>query len=99
MAKSETMAGSARSCLHRRFVKACLLLATLAGSDFIVPNSATAAEPNEAAILTPAQGKAPRINGPKVFGVRPEHPIVFTIPATGARPIPFSADNLPEGVT
>jgi alpha-galactosidase len=49
-------------------------------------------------ILTPKAGDAPQINGPKVFGVRPGHPIVFTIPATGIRPMEFSADNLPAGV-
>jgi len=49
-------------------------------------------------ILTPAPGPTPRINGPKVFGVRPHHPILFTIPTTGARPIQFSADHLPKGV-
>jgi len=49
-------------------------------------------------ILTPKNGPAPRINGPKVFGVRPNHPILFTIPATGDRPVRFSADHLPAGV-
>ncbi|MFL5738788.1 MAG: putative Ig domain-containing protein [Flavisolibacter sp.] len=49
-------------------------------------------------ILTPKAGPAPRINGPKVFGARPGHPIIFTIPATGTRPINFSADHLPDGV-
>jgi alpha-galactosidase len=49
-------------------------------------------------ILTPKAGPAPRINGPKVFGVRPGHPILFTIPVTGTRPINFSADNVPHGV-
>ena len=51
-----------------------------------------------AMILTPKPGAAPRINGPKIFGVRPGHPIVFTIPATGLRPMLFSADRLPAGV-
>lgn len=50
-------------------------------------------------ILTPKPGPAPRINGPKVFGVRPGHPILFTIPATGERPLRFSAEKLPAGVT
>ena len=50
-----------------------------------------------AIILTPDPGPAPRINGPKVFGVRPGHPIVFTIPVTGTRPLKFSADKLPAG--
>lgn len=49
-------------------------------------------------ILTPKPGPEPRINGPKIFGVRPGHPIVFTIPATGERPLTFSAKNLPKGV-
>jgi alpha-galactosidase len=49
-------------------------------------------------ILTPKESPSPKINGPKVFGVRPTHPILFTIPATGKRPMTFSADNLPKGV-
>lgn len=49
-------------------------------------------------ILTPKAGPQPKINGPKVFGVRPGHPILFTIPATGTRPMTFSADHLPKGV-
>ncbi|WP_114781882.1 putative Ig domain-containing protein [Botryobacter ruber] len=49
-------------------------------------------------ILTPKPGPEPRINGPKVFGVRPNHPIVFTIPASGERPMTFSAKKLPKGV-
>jgi alpha-galactosidase len=49
-------------------------------------------------ILTPKAGPQPKINGPKVFGVRPGHPIVFTIPASGVKPIKFDANNLPNGV-
>ena len=52
----------------------------------------------KSAILTPRESEKPQINGPKVFGVRPEHPIVFTIPASGKRPMTFSATNLPVGV-
>src|SRR5688572_6422076 len=51
-----------------------------------------------AEILTPKPGPAPRINGPKVFGVRPKHPIVYTIPTSGNRPMTFSAPKLPAGV-
>ena len=51
-----------------------------------------------AAILTPRPNPEPRINGPKVFGVRPSHPILYTIPATGEMPMIFSARNLPKGV-
>lgn len=49
-------------------------------------------------ILTPKAGPEPKINGPKVFGVRPGHPIIFTIPASGIKPIMFDVENLPNGV-
>ena len=50
-------------------------------------------------ILTPKPGPAPKINGAKVFGVRPGSPFLFTIPTTGKRPMTFSAEGLPEGLT
>jgi alpha-galactosidase len=49
-------------------------------------------------ILTPAAPPTPRINGANVFGVRPGSPFLFTIPATGDRPMEFSATNLPNGL-
>ena len=49
-------------------------------------------------ILTPPAPATPRINGAKIFGVRPGSPFLFTIPATGERPMTFSADNLPRGM-
>jgi alpha-galactosidase len=49
-------------------------------------------------ILTPKPGPAPRINGAKVFGVRPGHPFLFTVAATGDRPMTYAADNLPSGL-
>jgi alpha-galactosidase len=54
---------------------------------------------DEKVILTPAPGPVPRINGPKIFGVRPGSPFLFTIPATGFRPLKYEADNLPEGLS
>ncbi len=57
-------------------------------------------ESNAAAvILTPKTSPQPRINGPKVFGVCPGNAFLFTIPATGDRPMEFSADGLPNGLT
>jgi alpha-galactosidase len=53
----------------------------------------------EAVILTPKPPATPRINGAKVFGVRPGRPLLFTIPATGQRPMQFAVDNLPAGLT
>ena len=52
-----------------------------------------------AVILTPAPGPAPRINGTRVFGVRPGSPFLFRIPATGERPMAFAVENLPAGLT
>jgi alpha-galactosidase len=49
-------------------------------------------------ILTPPAPNTPRVNGAKVFGVRPGSPFLFMIPATGLRPMTFTADNLPYGL-
>ncbi|HZR18640.1 MAG TPA: putative Ig domain-containing protein [Verrucomicrobiae bacterium] len=51
-----------------------------------------------ALILTPAPAATPRINGARIFGVRPGHPFLFTIPATGDRPMTFEAEGLPSGL-
>ena len=48
--------------------------------------------------LTQASPLEPRINGPSVFGVRPSAPFLYTIPATGERPMAFGAENLPAGL-
>jgi hypothetical protein len=50
-------------------------------------------------ILTPALMKEPRINGAKVFGVRPWSPFLFKVAATGEAPLKYSAAGLPEGLT
>jgi len=62
------------------------------------PTTAPAADLS-AFILTPPAPASPRINGPSVFGVRPGHPLLYRIPATGNRPIAFSATGLPPGAT
>jgi alpha-galactosidase len=51
-----------------------------------------------AAILTPLPAVTPRINGPGIFGVRPGSPFLYTIPATGDRPMEFGAQGLPSGL-
>ena len=52
----------------------------------------------EAVVLTPNPPREPRINGARVFGVRPGHPFLFTIPATGDRPMTFGVEDLPAGL-
>ena len=49
-------------------------------------------------ILTPPVPDEPRINGAKVFGARPGNSFLFTIAASGQRPMQFSAENLPDGL-
>jgi len=53
----------------------------------------------QAGVLTPPPPAAPRLTGPRVFGVRPGCPVLFTVTATGDRPMTFSAQNLPEGLS
>lgn len=55
--------------------------------------------PEQALILTPKPPQTPRINGPKILGVRPGHPFLYTIPATGDRPMTFAIENLPKGLS
>ena len=55
------------------------------------------AVPDQLGILTPAPSPAPRINGARVFGVRPGHPILWRVPVSGERPMRFSASGLPAG--
>ncbi len=48
--------------------------------------------------LTPLPPPSPHINGPDIFGVRPGSAFLYTIPATGDRPMSFGADDLPAGL-
>lgn len=50
-------------------------------------------------MLTPPSGEIPKINGPKIYGARPGHPFLFTISATGLRPVRFGATGLPAGLS
>ena len=58
-----------------------------------IPNS------DEKYILTPQPTKIPKINSAKIFGARPNNPFLYTIAATGQRPISFSVKNLPKGLS
>ena len=44
-------------------------------------------------ILTPAPAHTPRLTGPQIYGERPGRPFLFTLTATGDRPMTFSADG------
>ena len=72
-------------------------IATFASGVILFSTAARAADSPE--IRTPPTPPAPRINGPAIFGVRPDHPFLYHIPASGDRPMEFSADALPDGLT
>lgn len=49
-------------------------------------------------ILTPKPADTPRINGARIFGLRPGSECLYTIAATGVRPMTFAAEGLPKGL-
>lgn len=49
-------------------------------------------------IRTPKAPETPRINSARVFGARPGSPFLYTIAATGRRPMTFRAVGLPKGL-
>ncbi|MDP4194787.1 MAG: putative Ig domain-containing protein [Bacteroidota bacterium] len=53
---------------------------------------------SEYQVLTPKPSNKPKINGAKVYGVRPGSPFLYKIAATGKRPMEFSVSNLPSGL-
>jgi alpha-galactosidase len=88
-------------------MKTCALVGLLLASSLTVPLRAQpAAAPApvvvmpdlSAHILTPPPTPSPRLTGPKIYGQRPDRPFLFTLTATGERPITFSATGLPAGL-
>ena len=84
-----------KSHMHNAIYRSTLVALALCGA-----MRCGAGEPVDygAAILTPSPSPLPHINGPSVFGVRPKSPFLYTIPATGDRPMEFSVENLPKGL-
>ena len=50
-------------------------------------------------ILTPPTREEPQFNGAEVWGVRPGRPVIFRVPVSGVRPMTFTAEGVPDGVT
>ncbi|HEY4415068.1 MAG TPA: NPCBM/NEW2 domain-containing protein [Verrucomicrobiae bacterium] len=68
------------------------------GATTFVASGSEILDPVAPYILTPPPPSTPRINGADIFGVRPGSPFLFTIPATGKRPMTFFADGLQAGL-
>ena len=79
------------SFLHR--------LITIPVTFLVLGTCALRASTDVADIRTPPPSTTPRINGPSIFGVRPGSPFLYSIPATGNRPITYHVDGLPTGLT
>ena len=74
---------------------------SVSAADTNAPGSNTGSAsrlPEPAVILTPKPLPSPAIHGAKVFGVRLGAPFLFTVAATGDRPMTFSAEGLPDGL-
>ena len=82
--------GRAVDAMHPDWVDGTITYTGTAPAPTMMP-----AEPAE--ILTPKPVATPRINGAAVVGVRPGHPLLFHVAATGDRPMSFAADGLPQG--
>ncbi len=67
--------------------------------DFMGKDPEVSYDLSERYVLTPKPPRTPRINGARVFGVRPGSPFLFMIPVTGDKPMKFSAKDLPKGLS
>lgn len=76
----------------------CAIRCAAADAEQAVPAGSADGSAASMEILTPRPGPEPRINGPRLFGVRPARPLIYRIPCTGQRPIAFAVDGLPQGL-
>lgn len=80
-------------------MKKCLLVFCSLLAVWSLPAAARDEAPDYSAhILTPPAPATPRINSARIFGVRPGAPLLYTIAASGQRPMTFAAEGLPRGV-
>ena len=81
------------------FVLFCVCLCAEAGAQNVASPPPAPTPINPSLILTPPAAPSPRLNNPRVYGARPGNPFLYSIPATGERPMTFTADGLPVGLT
>ena len=88
-----------RPSFRSKLVAALAVSALVLSTGVATAASATAPTAALPAPLTPPEAAEPRINGPAVFGVRLGSPVLYSIPATGERPVTFAADGLPPSLS
>src|SRR6478752_3379271 len=84
--------------MHLKLIAATLACLIIAPVSMSFAADEKAAQNFSDRILTPPAPATPRINGPRIYGQRPGHPFLYNVPATGDRPMTFSADGLPPGL-
>lgn len=89
--------------MNKMFVKRLCALALCASFVAVAPcaaqqNAEVSVPDLSAYILTPKPSPAPRINGARVFGLRPGSKCLYTIAASGERPMTFAVEGLPKGL-
>lgn len=85
--------------MHRPRSATLTLCAALASTLLAAPLPGFASTTDTRVILTPPAPETPRVNGPTVFGVRPGSPFLYNIPATGKRPLTYTVEGLPAGLS
>jgi alpha-galactosidase len=64
----------------------------------VAPAATAIPAAGDVSIAPPASEPAPVIRPPFAVGVRPRTPLLWTVPATGDRPLSFTARHLPPGL-
>lgn len=64
----------------------------------VPPPPATSSTLIQAIVAAADESPVPAIHGPRLVGATPGRPFLFRIPATGAGPLAFAAEGLPEGL-
>jgi alpha-galactosidase len=90
-----TDGGDGISYDHADWAGAVLLLAADAQAR---PQAVTVPAPPPP-VLPRDDSPLPAIHGPRIIGSTPGRPLLFLIPATGEKPLSFTARNLPEGLS
>ncbi|MGO9585809.1 MAG: putative Ig domain-containing protein [Limisphaerales bacterium] len=79
-------------------VPVLLLAANFLNAQVLSPNTSLTAR-EEQIIAAAKGGAAPRFNGGRIVGIRPNTPFLHSLAVSGERPIAFSAKKLPAGLS
>ena len=76
----------------------CLFAAAHVLSAQIVSPNTNLTTREQELVMASKPAAAPQFNGAKVVGIRPGLPLIYSLAASGERPVVFSAKNLPVGL-